>query len=105
MTPNTPSHNEEVEKIIEKFKDRFTTFGSPVVQGDYQSVEFFLHSNLSTLRNSIESEVREKTLEEVKKNFRSEFTNGSGKYPLNNWQYNKVYECISLTTPVKPLQD
>jgi hypothetical protein len=109
MTPNTPSHNEE--EII----DEVMKFASNPDYGT-EDCRNAIRTAFSTLRHSIESEVREKTGKEIVETLRELKTNCKVYHnetidtPEKIEMYNQTLEWAkeivsSLTTPVKPLQD
>jgi hypothetical protein len=109
MTPNTPSHNEEVEKIVELFIKDFCLNGK--IRPSMDKVEYlsnFIRINFSTLRHSIESEVRGSTIESVRAMVINELRQQRMEgFSLDGTDFNAVFDSVkkTITTPVKPLQD
>jgi hypothetical protein len=108
MTPNTPSHNEEVGKIFSLIGSELEDyFNSQYPIPDHKVIMGYLGESLMdsllVYRNSIESEVRVRTAREIMEKIEDAFNGEELLY--GEWcKIEKEIEA-SLTTPVKPLQD
>jgi hypothetical protein len=112
MTPNTPSHNEEVGKIFSLIGSELENyFNSQYPIPDHKVIMGYLGEALMdallVYRNSIESEVRKTLGKKIVDALEKEIENPISDYDLGlNAGFTLSQEVVSrLTTPVKPLQD